>query len=222
MNGGQSVMGKNRMEAFFDGVVAIIITIMVLEMKVPHGDSIETLSPLIPVLLSYVLSFLYLGIYWNNHHHMMHAPSLLAIARSVHNGLDGRKPFRGVAGSCIRCGAADGRDRVLDTAATDHRLAGRRLGPEKSHRQRLERQALSGSLCRRNHLSVSVAMGIGGDLRVRCAHVGRSGQTHRAHSRRKGNIASPCSGRAASGAWLKDGVGRQSDQFAHVFLPGQD
>ncbi len=66
-------MGKNRMEAFFDGVVAIIITIMVLEMKVPHGESIETLSPLIPVLLSYVLSFVYLGIYWNNHHHMMHA-----------------------------------------------------------------------------------------------------------------------------------------------------
>ena len=66
-------MGKNRMEGFFDGVVAIIITIMVLEMKVPHGDSIGMLSPLIPVLLSYVLSFLYLGIYWNNHHHMMHA-----------------------------------------------------------------------------------------------------------------------------------------------------
>jgi uncharacterized membrane protein len=66
-------MGKNRMEAFFDGVVAIIITIMVLELKVPHGEGIETLSPLIPVLLSYVLSFLYLGIYWNNHHHMMHA-----------------------------------------------------------------------------------------------------------------------------------------------------
>jgi uncharacterized membrane protein len=66
-------MGKSRMEAFFDGVVAIIITIMVLEMKVPHGESIETLSPLIPVLLSYVLSFVYLGIYWNNHHHMMHA-----------------------------------------------------------------------------------------------------------------------------------------------------
>ena len=68
-------MSKNRMETFFDGVVAIIITIMVLEMKVPHGDSIETLSPLIPVLLSYVLSFVYLGIYWNNHHHMMHASS---------------------------------------------------------------------------------------------------------------------------------------------------
>ena len=68
-----SDMGKTRMEAFFDAVVAIIITIMVLEMKVPHGESIETLSPLIPVLLSYVLSFVYLGIYWTNHHHMMHA-----------------------------------------------------------------------------------------------------------------------------------------------------
>jgi uncharacterized membrane protein len=66
-------MGKNRMEAFFDGVVAIIITIMVLEMKVPHGDGLEAVSPLIPVLMSYVLSFVYLGIYWNNHHHMMHA-----------------------------------------------------------------------------------------------------------------------------------------------------
>ena len=66
-------MGKSRMETFFDGVLAIIITIMVLEMKVPHGESIETLSPLVPVLLSYVLSFVYLGIYWNNHHHMMHA-----------------------------------------------------------------------------------------------------------------------------------------------------
>ena len=66
-------MVKTRMETFFDGVVAIIITIMVLEMKVPHGESFETLFPLIPVLLSYVLSFVYLGIYWNNHHHMMHA-----------------------------------------------------------------------------------------------------------------------------------------------------
>ena len=66
-------MGRNRMETFFDGVVAIIITIMVLEMKVPHGDRVGALSPLIPVFSSYVLSFLYLGICWNNHHHMMHA-----------------------------------------------------------------------------------------------------------------------------------------------------
>jgi uncharacterized membrane protein len=66
-------MGKSRMEAFFDAVLAIIITIMVLEMKVPHGAEAGALAPLIPVFLSYVLSFLYLGIYWNNHHHMLHA-----------------------------------------------------------------------------------------------------------------------------------------------------
>jgi uncharacterized membrane protein len=66
-------MGKTRLEAFSDGVIAIIITIMVLELKVPHGDSIEALLPLVPVFLSYVLSFVYVGIYWNNHHHMLHA-----------------------------------------------------------------------------------------------------------------------------------------------------
>jgi uncharacterized membrane protein len=65
-------MHKNRLEAFSDGVIAIIITIMVLEMKVPHGDSLGTLAPLVPVFMSYVLSFVYVGIYWNNHHHMLH------------------------------------------------------------------------------------------------------------------------------------------------------
>lgn len=65
-------MGKSRLETFFDGVVAILITIMVLEMKVPHGEGIDALRPLVPVVLSYVLSFVYLAIYWNNHHHMMH------------------------------------------------------------------------------------------------------------------------------------------------------
>ncbi|MEO6406238.1 MAG: TMEM175 family protein [Ferruginibacter sp.] len=68
-------MTKNRMEAFSDGVIAIIITIMVLEMKVPHGAALNSLKPLIPVFLSYILSFIYLGIYWNNHHHLMHAVS---------------------------------------------------------------------------------------------------------------------------------------------------
>jgi uncharacterized membrane protein len=65
-------VGKGRLEAFSDGVLAIIITIMVLEMKVSHGTSLETLTPLLPVFLSYVLSFVYVGIYWNNHHHMLH------------------------------------------------------------------------------------------------------------------------------------------------------
>jgi uncharacterized membrane protein len=66
-------MGKGRLEAFSDGVLAIIITIMVLEMKVPHGEDFAALAPLLPVFLSYVLSFVYVGIYWNNHHHMLHA-----------------------------------------------------------------------------------------------------------------------------------------------------
>lgn len=65
-------MSKNRLEAFSDGMFAIIITIMVLEMKVPPGGTFQALTPLIPVFLTYVLSFAYLGIYWNNHHHMLH------------------------------------------------------------------------------------------------------------------------------------------------------
>jgi uncharacterized membrane protein len=68
-------MNKTRLEAFSDGVLAIIITIMVLEMKVPHGALIDDLVPLAPVFMSYVLSFIYIGIYWNNHHHLLHTVS---------------------------------------------------------------------------------------------------------------------------------------------------
>ena len=66
-------MPTGRLEAFSDGVIAIIITIMVLELEVPHGDDLQALRPLVPVLLAYVLSFVYVGIYWNNHHHLLHA-----------------------------------------------------------------------------------------------------------------------------------------------------
>lgn len=65
-------MGKGRLEAFSDGVIAILITIMVLELRAPHGTELAALRPLLPVFMSYVLSFVYLGIYWNNHHHMLH------------------------------------------------------------------------------------------------------------------------------------------------------
>src|SRR5579864_9409613 len=66
-------MGKNRLEAFSDGVLAVIITIMVLELKVPQGEGFQALASVLPTLLIYVLSFIYVGIYWNNHHHMLHA-----------------------------------------------------------------------------------------------------------------------------------------------------
>jgi hypothetical protein len=103
LNTGEQGMGKSRLEAFSDGVIAIIITIMVLELKVPHGESIAALAPLIPVFLSYALSFIYLGIYWNNHHHMLHAcqrghgidalgkpaSPVLAVAGAVCDGVDG-------------------------------------------------------------------------------------------------------------------------------------
>ena len=74
-------MGKERLAAFSDGVLAIIITIMVLELKVPHGSGWAALRPLVPALLSYVLSFVYIGIYWNNHHH------LLAVTERVNGGI---------------------------------------------------------------------------------------------------------------------------------------
>ena len=65
-------MTKGRLEAFSDGVIAIIITIMVLELKVPHGEDLAALRPLIPIFISYVLSFVFIGIYWTNHHHLLH------------------------------------------------------------------------------------------------------------------------------------------------------
>jgi uncharacterized membrane protein len=68
---GGAVLSKTRLEAFSDGVIAIIITIMVLELKIPHGEDFEALKPLIPVFLSYAMSFIFVGIYWNNHHHML-------------------------------------------------------------------------------------------------------------------------------------------------------
>jgi uncharacterized membrane protein len=74
-------MKKTRLEAFSDGVLAIIITIMVLELEVPHGEDLAALTPLLPKLLAYALSFTYIGIYWNNHHHLLHA------ARGVNAGI---------------------------------------------------------------------------------------------------------------------------------------
>ena len=66
-------MGKGRLEAFSDGVLAVIITVMVLELKIPHGAELSAIQPLLPVFFSYILSFIFIGIYWSNHHHLLHA-----------------------------------------------------------------------------------------------------------------------------------------------------
>jgi uncharacterized membrane protein len=97
-------MEKNRLEAFSDGVLAIVITLMALELKVPHGADWEALKPLVPVFLAYVLSFLYVGIYWNNHHHLIKA------TRSITAGSCGRTCiyFSGSRSSLHDC--VDGRE----------------------------------------------------------------------------------------------------------------
>ncbi len=120
-------MGKGRLEAFSDGVIAIIITIMVLELKVPHGDDLNSLKPIFPVFLSYILSFVNVGIYWNNHHHMMFTVQHVngrvlwanihllfwLIAYSIHYRMDGRKPFYNMARCFIWNNINDGRGCLL-------------------------------------------------------------------------------------------------------------
>ena len=155
-------MTKGRLEAFSDGVIAILITIMVLELKVPHGADWAALRPLRPVFLTYVLSYVFLGIYWNNHHHMLHAdrdqrqdpvgepaPALLAVAGAVRHRLDGREPLRPAAHRGLRRGAPDGRHRVHDPAERHHRGS--------RDRTPSSRQALGGD--RKGKLSLAALRG---------------------------------------------------------------
>src|SRR5215204_4147071 len=201
------VMGSGRLEAFSDGVLAIIITIMVLEMKAPHGASLADLWPLLPVFLSYVLSFVYLGIYWNNHHHMLHVTERvngailwanlhLLFPHSFCHGLDGRKQFRAGADGAVRRGSAGGGDRLLDPAALNHRGARRVL--VGSHRRRTgpQRQAVSTPLFHRHSGCVPASMDLGWYLRARGADLAHPGPPHRAGS----NEARPARGRVASPA----------------------
>jgi Endosomal/lysosomal potassium channel TMEM175 len=182
-------MGKNRLEALSDGMIAIIITIMVLEMKVPHGESIEFLMPLIPVFLSYVLSFVYLAIYWNNHHHMIHTCKkvtgpilwanlhLLFWLSLIPFATGWREPFWVRAIRAVRRSASDGSDRVLDTSATDHLLAGCQLDSQEGRRKRLEGQVITGSVRRSDPVGFLVAMGRFGVVRACRAAMAHTGPT---------------------------------------------
>ena len=124
-------MNKTRLEAFSDGVIAILITIMVLELQVPHGDDLAALRPLLPIFLTYVLSFVMLGIYWNNHHHMLHAdgahhgrhplgesaPAVLAVADSFRHRAGWARIIRAAMPTAVYgvVGARQ-RDRLHDPA----------------------------------------------------------------------------------------------------------
>src|SRR5262252_4280257 len=133
-------MRTGRLEAFSDGVIAIIITIMVLEMKVPHGDSPNDLLPVLPVFLTYVLSFVYVGIYWNNHHHLLHATSTVtgAILWANLHLLFWLSLFPFATGWM-----GENHFSVLPAPASNHPLARTGLDFEKSGWPRLEGQAVA-------------------------------------------------------------------------------
>ncbi len=182
-------MTKTRMEAFSDGVLAIIITIMVLELKVPHGADAAALRPLLPIFFSYVLSFVYIGIYWNNHHHLLHAAHQVngrILWANLHllfwlslvpvrDRLDGRESFRGRARGIVRRGSAPGRSRLLSVEQSAHSTSRTRLNAGQ-----IDRIGQEGNVIRR-HLC-------GGDscvilATVDCLRLVCSGGRYVAHSR---------------------------------------
>ena len=178
-------MGKNRLEAFSDGVIAIIITIMVLEMKIPHGDSLTTLAPIAPVFLSYILSFVYVGIYWNNHHHMLYAcyasdrahsvgessSPFLAVTLSVRYRLDGRESLRRRALRALRWGTACGGRCILDSSTGHHCSPWAGLAAAGCDWPRLEGQDFTRGLSVRDCFYVPLAVGCASAIRGGSADV---------------------------------------------------
>ena len=153
-------MGKGRLEAFSDGVIAIIITIMVLELKVPHSPDLAALRPMVPALLSYVLSFVFVGIYWNQHHHLLHAVQKingrvlwanlhllfwLSIVPLVTDWM-GEKSPGGRAGGALWSGAVHGGLRVHDSFAGTDCLPGGGFRAGACLGERLQEQSLAAVL----------------------------------------------------------------------------
>ena len=211
-------MGKGRLEAFSDAVIAIIITIMVLEIKVPHGDSLDELSPLLPVFLSYILSFVYVGIYWNNHHHMLHASTTVTGAMLWANlhllfwlslfpfatGWMGENRFTALPTALY--GA------VLLMAAIAYYLLEQAIiaaqGPDsllkKAIGRRLEGQAVASALHRRDPFGLAFGTSRQGNLRRGGTHLADSGSADRKCPAAKRVVRSgrlPASRRRPSSTW---------------------
>ncbi len=182
-------MSKARMEAFSDGVIAIIITIMVLELATPEGDDFRALTPLLPVFLAYVLSFIFVGIYWNNHHHMLHAVDRingrilwannhLLFWLSLTPFVTGWLGHNHVAaaptaayGVVQICAAF----ALLDPAGRDSRRARAAFKARKGGRQRRQGKALARALCRRDRAGVRQPVDLDRHLHHRCGHVAHPG-----------------------------------------------
>src|SRR5262249_39574101 len=151
---------------------------MVLEMKAPHGTGLADLKPILPVFLSYVLSFIYIGIYWSNHHHLLHAtrerrdpvgqpaPAVLAVARSVRDRLDRQESLRRIARGALRPRAAARGRRLHDSPVGDRRQTGPRLDPRQRAWARPQGKALAGSLRRRDRGLVRESVAGRGAVRV--------------------------------------------------------
>jgi uncharacterized membrane protein len=185
-------MTKGRLEAFSDGVIAIIITIMVLEMKVPHGDRLEDLVPLVPTFFSYVLSFIYVGIYWNNHHHMLHAATAVTGAMMWANlyllfwlslfpfatGWMGQNHFTAAPtalyGAVLLMAAIA--YLVLQQAIIRPRA---RFNSQKGSRARLEGKAIISAVRRGDPYNVTCNLDRSGDLCVGCTDLADSGPAYR-------------------------------------------
>ena len=184
-------MHKGRLEAFSDRMIAILITIMVLELKVPLGADLAALAPVGPVFLVYALSFVFLGIYWSNRHHMLQAtkgqrqdplgepaPALLAFPDALRNGLDGGEPrgrpsHRGLRGRAVARGG-----RLHHSPGRDHRRPWPRLEARGGRSTRCEGEGLDARLRRRDPLAF-VNPSFDRALRRRCPSVARAGPPDR-------------------------------------------
>ncbi len=178
-------MNKGRLEAFSDGVIAILITIMVLELKTPEGSTWQALRPLVPILLTYVLSFVFLGIYWNNHHHLLQATEHVngrILWANLHllfwlsltpfaMGWMGENTAAAAAHRGLRHGSPGLGDRVLDSAARDPRGPGSTFPVTSGPRTRPQGQHLARLVHRRHRPRVRKPVDLGRDLRLRRAHV---------------------------------------------------
>jgi hypothetical protein len=186
-------MTTGRLEAFSDGVIAIIITIMVLEMKVPHGDALKDLRPLLPVFPQLCSEFLirrHLLEQPSSHAPYLHrgdgrnalgqlASAVLAVAISIYHRVDGAKPLHHGTHGAIRNRTVASRDRLLPAPAGDHPRARAGINPQEGSRPRLERQAVAAVVCPSNRCGVTFCVARARDPCDSCTDLADSGSAYR-------------------------------------------